>query len=80
MGNNKCFINVILDHLVNYYYLPEMSISPIFAFAPVPLTSERSPLAHAAVLARRRQAESHTVSGPVRHRIRPAKKTSETAV
>jgi hypothetical protein len=34
-----------------------MSISPIFMFAPVPLTSERSPLAHAAALARRRMAE-----------------------
>jgi hypothetical protein len=33
-----------------------MSISPIFMFAPVPL-SERSPLAHAAALARRRMAE-----------------------
>jgi len=34
-----------------------MSISPIFMFAPIPLTSERSPLAHAAALARRRMAE-----------------------
>ena len=51
-----------------------MSISFIFVFAPIPLTSELSPLAHAATLARRRQAESQAVTGPIRHRIRPAKK------
>jgi hypothetical protein len=54
-----------------------MSISSVFAFAPVPLTKELSPLAHAAALARRRQAESHAANGPARHRIRPAKKASE---
>lgn len=32
-------------------------ISCIFVFAPVPLTQELSPLAHAGILARRRQAE-----------------------
>jgi hypothetical protein len=48
-----------------------MSISPIFMFAPVPLTSERSPLAHAAALARRRMAENQIVSSP-RHRTKPA--------
>jgi hypothetical protein len=39
-----------------------MSISPIFMFAPIPLTSERSPLAHAAALARRRMAEVQALS------------------
>jgi hypothetical protein len=38
-----------------------MSISPIFMFAPIPL-SERSPLAHAAALARRRMAEAQALS------------------
>jgi len=47
-----------------------MSISFIFSFAPVPLTNELSPLAHAAALARRRQAENLVVTAP-RHRIRP---------
>jgi hypothetical protein len=47
-----------------------MSISPIFMFAPVPLTSERSPLAHAAELKRRRLAESQTVAKP-RYRTKP---------
>jgi hypothetical protein len=39
-------------------------------FAPVPLTSELSPLAHAAAIARRRMAENPVVGVP-RHRIRP---------
>ncbi len=47
-----------------------MTLSPIFMFAPVPLTSERSPLAHAAAIARRRLAETTIVTVP-RHRIRP---------
>ena len=47
-----------------------MSISHIFTFAPVPLTEELSPLAHAAVLIRRRQADNPVVAKP-RHRIRP---------
>ncbi len=47
-----------------------MSISPIFTFAPVPLTTELSPLAHAAALIRRRQADNPVVTKP-RHRIRP---------
>ena len=47
-----------------------MSISPIFMFAPVPLTSELSPLAHAAAIARRRMADNPVVAVP-RHRIRP---------
>jgi hypothetical protein len=42
-------------------------------FAPVPLTSERSPLAHAAALARRRMAENLNGAAP-RHRIRPPEK------
>ncbi len=58
-----------------------MSISPIFMFAPVPLTAERSPLAHAAALARKRMAESQ-ITGVIRHRIRPPmlKKVAEVAV
>jgi len=57
-----------------------MSISPIFTFAPVPLTDEYSPLAHAAALARKRLADNPIVAVP-RHRIRPPldKKVIETA-
>ena len=58
-----------------------MSISPIFMFAPVPLTSERSPLAHAAAIVRRRLADNPVVAVP-RYRIPPAgvtKKVSERA-
>jgi hypothetical protein len=47
-----------------------MTISPIFTFAPVPLTEKLSPLAHAAILIRRRQADNPVVAKP-RHRIRP---------
>jgi hypothetical protein len=47
-----------------------MSISPIFTFAPVPLTNERSPLAHAAALVRKRLADNPVVANP-RHRISP---------
>ena len=47
-----------------------MTISPIFTFAPVPLTSELSPLAHAAALVRKRLADNPVVAVP-RHRIRP---------
>jgi transposase InsO family protein len=47
-----------------------MTISPIFTFAPVPLTNERSPLAHAAAIVRRRMADNPVVAVP-RHRIRP---------
>lgn len=54
-------------------------ISFIFTFAPVPLTNERSPLAHAAALVRRRQAENVIVAVP-RHRIHPSteKKVTES--
>jgi hypothetical protein len=57
-----------------------MSISPIFMFAPVPLTNERSPLAHAAALVRRRLADNPVVAVP-RHRIPPPvkKKVAERA-
>jgi len=57
-----------------------MSISPIFVFAPVPLTSELSPLAHAAALVRRRMADNPVVAVP-RYRIRPPseKRLAETA-
>ncbi len=47
-----------------------MIISPIFTFAPVPLTEELSPLAHAAILIRKRQADKVIVAKP-RHRIQP---------
>ncbi len=47
-----------------------MSISLTFVFAPVPLTEEMSPLAHAAALVRQRQAETVHVAKP-RHRIQP---------
>jgi hypothetical protein len=47
-----------------------MTISPIFMFAPIPLTSELSPLAHAAAIVRRRLADNPVVQIP-RHRIRP---------
>jgi hypothetical protein len=77
-ANSRLYKNVILDSLVNYRMLwavtekvMYMSISPIFMFAPVPLTSERSPLAHAADLARRRLAESQGTATP-RHRTKPA--------
>jgi hypothetical protein len=59
-----------------------MSISPIiFTFAPVPLSSDLNPLAHAAILTRRRQAENGTHPTKARHRIRPAgAKTIEHAL
>ncbi len=49
-------------------------------FAPVPLTSERSPLAHAAAIVRRRLADNPVVAVP-RYRIPPAntKKVAERA-
>ncbi len=47
-----------------------MPISPIFTFAPVPLTAELSPLAHAAMLIRKRQTDNVIVAKP-RHRIQP---------
>jgi hypothetical protein len=57
-----------------------MSISPVFMFAPVPLTKEYSPLAHAAALARKRMADNPVVTVP-RHRIAPpAKKRQMAAV
>ena len=43
-----------------------MSISPIFMFAPIPLTAELSPLAHAAALAQMRAQASGIV--PVERR------------
>jgi hypothetical protein len=57
-----------------------MSLSFIFTFAPVPLTEELSPLAQAAALARRRQAEMQIPSKP-RFRIQePSGKSSEPAL
>jgi hypothetical protein len=47
-----------------------MSISPIFMFAPIPLTNELSPLAHAAAIVRRRLADNPVVAVP-RYRIPP---------
>ena len=48
-------------------------------FAPVPLTNERSPLAHAAAIVRRRLADNPVVAVP-RYRIPPPakKKVAET--
>jgi hypothetical protein len=69
--------------LVNHFILNviDMSISPfIFTFAPVPISNDLNPLAHAAILARRRQAENLTASKP-RHRIHPpAGKVAEPAL
>jgi hypothetical protein len=58
-----------------------MSISPIFMFAPVPLTSERSPLAHAAAIVRRHLADTPVVAVP-RYRIPPpaAKRVAARAI
>jgi hypothetical protein len=56
-----------------------MSLSFIFTFAPVPLTDEQSPLAHAAALARRRQAESQAIAKP-RYRIQDKSPNSSEAV
>jgi hypothetical protein len=49
-------------------------LSTIFTFAPVPLTNEVNPLAVAADLARRRQADSVKADARPRHRIQPATK------
>ncbi len=54
-------------------------LSTVFTFAPVPLTSELNPLAVAADLARRRQADKAlTEVARPRHRIQPiAQKVSD---
>lgn len=59
-----------------------MSISPVFVFAPIPLTNELSPLAHAAAIVRRRLAEGNPVVAKPRHRISPTahKKVAEAAL
>ena len=48
-------------------------------FAPIPLTSERSPLAHAAELARRRLAETQAIAAgqPRPRKAPPALKVLE---
>ncbi len=46
-------------------------LSTVFTFAPVPLTDELSPLAVAADLARRRQADKALTDARPRHRIQP---------
>jgi len=47
-------------------------LSTVFTFAPVPLTDELNPLAVAADLARRRQADKAFTEVPrPRHRIQP---------
>jgi hypothetical protein len=54
-------------------------LSTVFTFAPLPLTEEVSPLAVAAELARRRQAENAFAGTVTRHRISPpAKKTADS--
>lgn len=59
-----------------------MIISPIFTFAPIPLTDEQSPLAHAAALVRRRQADALPAGAKPRHRIdpQPENKVAETSL
>jgi hypothetical protein len=47
-----------------------MGISFVFAFAPVPLTNEQSPLVHAAIVVRRHQEKLTVVAEP-RYRIKP---------
>jgi hypothetical protein len=54
-------------------------LSTIFTFAPVPLTSELNPLAVAADLARRRQAEIVSADVRPRHRIQPAAKPASAS-
>jgi hypothetical protein len=51
-------------------------LSTVFTFAPVPLTDELNPLAVAADLARRRQAENLLAGARPRHRIQPAVRAS----
>ncbi len=53
-------------------------LSTVFTFAPVPLTSELNPLAVAADLARRRQAEKSFAGVRPRHRIQPAAKVADS--
>jgi hypothetical protein len=55
------------------------SLPFIFTFAPIPLSSDLNPLAHAAILARRRQAENVAIAKP-RHRIRPPVAKTEPAL
>ena len=47
-------------------------------FAPIPLTNELSPLAHAAALARKRMADN-PVGGVPRHRVPPPVKKEAVA-
>jgi hypothetical protein len=49
-------------------------LSTIFTLAPVPLTSETNPLAVAAELARRRQADLLSIHARPRHRIQATAK------
>jgi hypothetical protein len=46
-------------------------LSIVFTFAPIPLTDELNPLAVAADLARRRQADKAFTDARPRHRITP---------
>jgi len=46
-------------------------LSLVFTFAPVPLTNDLNPLAVAADLARRRQADKVLGGARPRHRIQP---------
>ncbi len=56
-------------------------LSTVFTFAPVPLTTELNPLAVAADLARRRQAEKSIGGARPRHRIQPtAEEKTSTAL
>lgn len=57
-----------------------MSIAAVFAFAPIPLTQEMSPLTHAANLTRRRQAEMETIPAPRRRQQPGVAKKEEIAL
>jgi hypothetical protein len=55
-------------------------LSTVFTFAPLALTEEVSPLAVAAELARRRQADNALAGTVTRHRISPILKKPVEAV
>jgi hypothetical protein len=55
-----------------------MGTSFVFAFAPVPLTNEQSPLVHAALIVRRHQEQLSVVAEP-RYRIKPAQIGSQSS-
>jgi len=56
-----------------------MGIPFVFAFAPIPLTDEQSPLLHAAIMVRRHQEQIPVVAKP-RYRIKPGIADSRPAL